>query len=77
MTVQEIKAAALTLTAHDRIELADALYTSVDPSPIYPELGAILDRRLAEIESGQATSISLPELLQKCDAVINATPHSS
>lgn len=57
MTLTEIRARALQLSERERLELASALWASVDDPNAYPEAIALpqwqkdlLDERLAELE---------------------------
>ena len=56
MTVEELKTHLSTLPEQDRAELANFLLDSLDDPDIEfnPEFAAELDRRVAEIENGQA-----------------------
>lgn len=73
LPVEQIEAEALSLPAHERVRLAEALWESVaqeaqaDPDllPLTDEERAELNRRLADYEAHPETSVSWEEVKAK------------
>lgn len=69
MSFEEFKREALKLSFHDRGELADALYDSLDEEEDSPasKLPAEVRRRYQDYKEGKTKPISLEELLAGLD----------
>jgi putative addiction module component (TIGR02574 family) len=69
MTKTELKSEALQLPVEDRLELAEALWESLEQEPVQPELPAwqreILDERLAADEAAPEAGSSWEEVKQR------------
>ena len=65
MSFEEFKREALKLSSHDRGELADALYDSLDEEEdtLESKLPAEVRRRYQDYKDGKTKPISLEELL--------------
>ena len=66
---EKLKAALLELPVAERLAIADFLYESIDPPPGgltvgTPEFDAMLDRRLADHESGRVKGIPADEFFR-------------
>jgi putative addiction module component (TIGR02574 family) len=65
LTTEELLKAALALPANDRLELVDALIVSLQPSdqpPLEASWREVVQRRSAELRSGQVAPISWDEV---------------
>jgi putative addiction module component (TIGR02574 family) len=69
MSFEEFKREALKLSFHDRGELADALYDSLDEEEdaLESKLPAEVRRRYQDYKDGKTKPISLEELLAGLD----------
>lgn len=68
-TVADLEAAAMQIEADDRAELADRLIASLLGRESYdPEWVAILERRMDEIQSGRANTLSEEEFFARLSA---------
>ncbi|MCG8457938.1 MAG: addiction module protein [Holophagales bacterium] len=50
MEKHELQQAALRLPPEDRLEIADSLYSSLDPEPLTDWQGELLDKRVREAD---------------------------
>lgn len=69
MTKTELKSEALQLPVEDRLELAEALWESLEQEPLQPELPAwqreLLDERVAADETAPVAGSSWEEVKQR------------
>ncbi len=65
-SIQDVKAAALDLSAEDRAELAQRLLSSLDRDPeVEAAWNEEIRQRVAELEAGTVTTIPAEEVFAK------------
>lgn len=68
-SVEKLKAALLELPEAERLAIADFLYASLPPPGVLsaddPEFDALLDRRLADLESGRVKGVPAEEVMAR------------
>jgi putative addiction module component (TIGR02574 family) len=70
-TVEELEAQALRLAPDERVRLADRLLASLSADPEVDDAWAAeIERRLAELDSGQAEAVPLEEAIARARAAI-------
>lgn len=65
LTTEQLLDAALTLPDEDRLEIAEALYASLQPSdrpPLDESWREVIRRRSAELKSGQVVGVPWEEV---------------
>jgi putative addiction module component (TIGR02574 family) len=74
MTKTELKSEALQLPVEDRLELAEALWESLEQEPVQPELPAwqreLLDERVAADEAAPEAGSPWEEVKQRILATL-------
>lgn len=63
MQAEKLASDALRLSPAERSELADRLIESLENEPLSPEWAAEIDRRVREVETGEAVCRPIEEVL--------------
>ena len=72
-SLDSVEAAALELTAEERVELVERLIdTVVPPPPLHPAWEAEIARRVAELDAGLVESVPAEEVFTRMRAMIEA-----
>ena len=71
LTYDQIAAEAMRLSPEERADLADKLWVSVDtPEAVATAWDAEIERRIAQIDSGEVETIPFEQVLAKTRAMI-------
>jgi putative addiction module component (TIGR02574 family) len=64
--LEDLEAQALELSEQERAELAARLLASLSPTPDFDaECGAVVDRRIEEIEAGRGTMVPVEDAIAR------------
>lgn len=71
VTIAELEAQALQLSPEDRAHLADKLLSSLATNPsVEGAWSRVIDRRIAEFESGSARDVPIEDAIARARAAI-------